>query len=1459
MNKRKNFIKKLLYTPLLFAVILAVNNTSLADDRIVVPVPQTQDINNANFYNLSNKRTGAAIYNEGNVTVHNTEFLNNSINSTETINPNDYYAKGGAIANLGQMHIEESLFENNSSSIYTLTSDMYENGNYTSNYESSLHVGNGGAIYNQADLTINNTSFTNNLAGESGGAIANSVDGTLKIAGNTMFANNIVNSQFSEKITYNINNEILNGHHNGYLGSGGAISNSGELKIDGATFISNNAAVYGGAIFSESDATLEINNTIFEKNTAESYFFDKDYNFEPDNSYTVYEDQGLMGLGGAIYSIGETTIKNSTFKNNKAGVDGGAINFMTNGSTQNDNAVIEKTSFISNSAGAQGGAIYSEKTLDIKNSTFIDNEVNGNKEACDELTSGGAIYTSKSLNISDSEFINNRSAWLGGAIEVYTGADNKLNINNSNFTGNSAFSSDGAGGAIYTNVATNISNSKFTNNYSGDAGGAVYFYEPITNVKSTINDSMFVSNNAHNNGGAISIANNNLSITDTSFVNNTAEKGGAIFYTVGSQTEDNSELNIIAKNNNVEFKGNTAKLGADIALEGASILNLNATKDKSITFDGGIQSIDYLETNTSEVEKYSPSININKNNIIENSTGKIIFNAPVIPVPNSNLAVNVYDGTLELSKDSNLDNTNLTLNNGATLNLQNNEVGTMNLNSIIANNANIAIDIDAKNTNIDTILANHDSKGSLNLSSVNFLSDFIKDKNNATITFANNGMSKDLAITTNTDLNIMTNQYMYTVNADGVNLNITRLVDDSNNTVEIDGFTLAINGSGTVSQNNTDITLSDDRAFSANNNIKISGSGLDSGWTGELGGNSLIINGNGYELDGNKNVGININNGQKLEINDIKMVNFGTKTEMEGAITIKGGGYLEINANNNDVSIENITSESNIINAIYFDGSNANANFNVANDKIIKIGNDIRSAYNSNELTLRGLGKIIFDGIVDPITVNNENKDTIHNNYIDDVNYNLNAGSVTFTDDKFLANQNGNLNSINFNGGMLNIANNAVNNIVLANLSLNKTSNISVDADLAIEKMDTISAQNYNITDGTLNVSDINLLSDANKEQTVITFASDELKDSITTSVTDVAYSPVYRYGVDYDATTGAFSFTRGSSSNYTNVNPSIMVSSVAAQAGGYLTLLNAYEQAFNNMDIKMLMSREQREALKNRNKFAYTGNPTFAPTMLPEENKGVWARPYSTFESVALRGGPRVSNVMYGTFFGADSEIKELGHGFDGVFSLYAGYNGSHQAYQGNSIYQNGGTLGATGTLYKGNWFGALTANAGANAADASTMYGSENFGMLLAGTALKTGYNLELFSNKMILQPSYLMSYSFVNTFDYHNATGTNISSDPLNAIQVVPGIKFIGNCPNGWQPYLGFNFIWNIIDKTKFMANDVSLPQLAVRPYVEYGLGVQKRWGERFTGFGQAMFRSGGREGVSFSVGIRTKIGK
>ena len=329
----------------------------------------------------------------------------------------------------------------------------------------------------------------------------------------------------------------------------------------------------------------------------------------------------------------------------------------------------------------------------------------------------------------------------------------------------------------------------------------------------------------------------------------------------------------------------------------------------------------------------------------------------------------------------------------------------------------------------------------------------------------------------------------------------------------------------------------------------------------------------------------------------------------------------------------------------------------------------------------------------------------------------------------------------------------------------------------------------------------------------------------------------------------------------YEGFNSAVLAAPIAAQMGGYLTQLHSYDEAFRNMDMYMLMTKEERQAMKMRNKFATTSKDIiYDPTTTQYENKAGWFRPYATFENVGLDNGPRVSNVAYGTYAGGESEMYDLGHGWDGMWGAYVGYNGSHQAYGNhNSIYQNGGTLGLVGMAYKGDFFTGLTINAGANGAEASTMYGSENFAMLMAGIASKTGYNWELANGKFIIQPSATVSYSFVNTFDYKNAAGINISNDPLHAIQIEPGVKFIGNLKNGWQPYASVSMVWNIMDKTHFHANEVALPDMSVKPFVKYGVGVRKSWGERFTAFFQTYFTNGGRNGVGLQAGFRWTLGK
>ena len=215
--------------------------------------------------------------------------------------------------------------------------------------------------------------------------------------------------------------------------------------------------------------------------------------------------------------------------------------------------------------------------------------------------------------------------------------------------------------------------------------------------------------------------------------------------------------------------------------------------------------------------------------------------------------------------------------------------------------------------------------------------------------------------------------------------------------------------------------------------------------------------------------------------------------------------------------------------------------------------------------------------------------------------------------------------------------------------------------------------------------------------------------------------------------------------------------------------------------------------------------------------------------------------------------------NGWDRVLTGYIGYNGATQNYGGVDSSLNGGLIGGTLTLYKDNFFSATTLTTGASAANNTNMYGDEEFAVLMAGLANKTGYNFEFKGGDIILQPYMMTSYTFANTFDYTNAAGLKIDSKPLHSIQLSPGVKLIGNTKTGWQPYGSVNMVWNLLGETDTTANGVQLPKMSIKPYVQYGLGVQKRFKDKFMIFGQAMVQNGGINGVSMNLGFRWLLGE
>ena len=488
-------------------------------------------------------------------------------------------------------------------------------------------------------------------------------------------------------------------------------------------------------------------------------------------------------------------------------------------------------------------------------------------------------------------------------------------------------------------------------------------------------------------------------------------------------------------------------------------------------------------------------------------------------------------------------------------------------------------------------------------------------------------------------------------------------------------------------------------------------------------------------------------------------------------------------------------------------------------------------------------------------------------------------------------------NNIDLQSGTLSMVNNQVGVASLNNVTLSGNTNFVADVDLANEQMDRITANNYNTQQGiNLNVVGMNLLSDSTKDVTEIYFAQPGLKNNVVngmpanggynlpSSAQTTFYTPIYKYNAIYDNRDdgGYFMFTKGDKILTANggggttitptgnpsdaYNPSVLAPSVASQAGANATMNQTFNYAFQNSDNFMTIPYLERVAIKTSNRYALspTGDATdvgtFSPLFNPQnQTSSAWVKPYASFENIPLKNGPKVSNITYGTLVGFDTPIKSIKHGWDRAWTGYIGYNGASQRFSGVDATQNGGLVGGTLTLYKGNFFNATTISSGAIVGDNRTMYGTDNYTMLMAGVGNKTGYNFEFKEGKIIIQPSMLLSYTFVNTFDYTNAAGVKIKNDPLHAIQIAPGVKFIANTKNGWQPYIGVNMIWNLLDKSKVSANDVRLPEMSIKPYVQYGVGVQKRFKDRYMAFGQAMIQNGGRNGISLTAGFRWAVGK
>ena len=183
---------------------------------------------------------------------------------------------------------------------------------------------------------------------------------------------------------------------------------------------------------------------------------------------------------------------------------------------------------------------------------------------------GGGIYNEGILIVTDSNFRGNSTNQGGGAIYNNSGV---LAVSHSTFSDNS---SAGAAAAIYSDGSSDgsllVVDCLFNGNSATKSGGAIYAYFGRT---VSISHSTF-SNNSASTGGAIYGYYGNLTIRSSTFTQNSAKNGGAIF--------NNGESRI---------GGSTFTQNLGLLAEGA-IYNIDelaveqSTFSKNLAFEGGV-------------------------------------------------------------------------------------------------------------------------------------------------------------------------------------------------------------------------------------------------------------------------------------------------------------------------------------------------------------------------------------------------------------------------------------------------------------------------------------------------------------------------------------------------------------------------------------------------------------------------------------------------------------------------------------------------------------------------------------------------------------------------------------------------------------------------------------------------------------------------------------------------------
>lgn len=248
------------------------------------PFLTTVFISNVTIKDGGNVIEGAGIYNAGDLTISDCVITNNSAdnkgggiysvggvstrtevnNCTFNSNSTNAYSSstginvdgGGAIFSIGELIVNNSIFDNNSvyahgGAVFVDSTNFYSLATIQNSTFYRNRAFSGGAIYNHGHVNLKNSTFELNSSTDVGGAVANALNGGFKAS----------NSTFSLNSTSKRGGAIYhNGTSDAYIYSSTLVKNSagGTYGIGGGIFFNSGSAVYlKNSLLAENTATVE--------------------------------------------------------------------------------------------------------------------------------------------------------------------------------------------------------------------------------------------------------------------------------------------------------------------------------------------------------------------------------------------------------------------------------------------------------------------------------------------------------------------------------------------------------------------------------------------------------------------------------------------------------------------------------------------------------------------------------------------------------------------------------------------------------------------------------------------------------------------------------------------------------------------------------------------------------------------------------------------------------------------------------------------------------------------------------------------------------------------------------------------------------------------------------------------------------------------------------------------------